>query len=301
MLPLLALLAGSLAATASAQEFAPGMGEAMAALRAEAAAQRTQSARLTARAAAARPRRKRHNHHMHGGSVPSAGKERPDVSAYPIRGIDVSHYQLTIDWDQVRTAGLSFVYVKATDGDDIVDDQFAANWAGASRAGLLKGAYHFWDFCSGGREQAALFVQTVPNDVGVLPPTIDLEENRECSKMPPRDEFLADLADFVSAVRAAYGREPVLYVNTAIWARYLKDSPVAGYTLWVADVNHKTPVLQAPWAIWQYGWHGAVPGITGEVDLDAFAGTPQMLASLVNQPSGIIVARAPQPDQTLGY
>src|SRR5271155_5396665 len=64
----------------------------------------------------------------------------PDVTKYQVRGIDISHHQLTIDWSLVKTAGLSFVYVKATEGADIVDERFAANWAGAADAGLARGA-----------------------------------------------------------------------------------------------------------------------------------------------------------------
>ena len=41
---------------------------------------------------------------------------RPSASAYPVRGVDVSHYQGNIDWDQLEAQGIQFAYIKATEG-----------------------------------------------------------------------------------------------------------------------------------------------------------------------------------------
>lgn len=295
-LPVLALLA--LASSASAQVFAGegGMAETLAGIRAQAAA--FKSAAPAAPAHKARPARTEHRMGQHGfsaESLPPAGaplsgaSATPDVSKFPVRGIDVSHYEGTIDWQQLKTAGLSFVYIKATDGVDMIDDQFALNWEGAAKAGFARGAYHFYDFCDAGGAQADNFVQTVPADPHSLPPTIDLEQSKECAKMPAKADFRKNLAAFVAKIEAAYGREPVLYINSSIYSAYF-DGEGDSYKLWIADVKHAAPALPAPWTLWQYGWHGHVPGIAGEVDLDAFNGTPQTLASLDGDPSGVMVA-----------
>ena len=202
-----------------------------------------------------------------------------DVSSYPVRGIDVSHFQGAIDWIQVKTAGLSFVYIKATDGADGVDDDFAANWRGAASAGLARGAYHFYNFCQTGSAQAARFVKTVPVEAGALPPTIDLEESGDCGRMPAKAAFRKDLAVFVAKVQAVYGHPPILYVNYGIYDQYFKGENDS-YKLWIADPRHAAPALPEAWTMWQYGWHGRVAGVPGEVDLDVFNGTPQMLAEL---------------------
>jgi len=272
------------AAPARAQFFVgdAGLSEALAAIRAQARAQR----------ALQDPRRMGGGGRFSADSLPPAGSATPDVSAYPVRGMDVSHYEGVIDWDQVKTAGLSFVYIKATDGVDIVDAQFARNWAGATKAGLAKGAYHFYDFCKSGRAQAALFAKTVPAEEETLPPTIDLEQSKECAKMPAKAAFRKSLAVFVAKVRAVYHREPVLYVNASIYAQYLEGEGDP-YRLWIADVRHAAPVMPAgaAWTFWQYGWHGKVPGIAvGEVDLDVFNGTPQTLAALDRASNGVMFA-----------
>lgn len=59
-------------------------------------------------------------------------------------GIDVSHYQGTIDWQRVvRSTNISYVYLKATEGANYVDDTYRRNLTEARRAGLSVGSYHF--------------------------------------------------------------------------------------------------------------------------------------------------------------
>jgi lysozyme len=41
--------------------------------------------------------------------------------AMPVQGIDVSYWQGEIDWQTVRSAGIRFAYIKATEGGDHLD------------------------------------------------------------------------------------------------------------------------------------------------------------------------------------
>ena len=66
---------------------------------------------------------------------------------YPVHGTDVSKYQEKVDWQQVRNGGISFVFIKATEGGDRVDDRFNEHWAGSRAAGIPRSAYHFYYFC----------------------------------------------------------------------------------------------------------------------------------------------------------
>ncbi len=43
------------------------------------------------------------------------------MSPSVVSGIDVSHHQGTVDWEAVASAGISFAYVKATEGSDFVE------------------------------------------------------------------------------------------------------------------------------------------------------------------------------------
>jgi GH25 family lysozyme M1 (1,4-beta-N-acetylmuramidase) len=59
-------------------------------------------------------------------------------------GLDVSHYQGSINWTSVKSAGYSFAWAKATEGGSGSGDAFfASNISGAKAAGVYVGAYHF--------------------------------------------------------------------------------------------------------------------------------------------------------------
>jgi GH25 family lysozyme M1 (1,4-beta-N-acetylmuramidase) len=69
------------------------------------------------------------------------GRARAD-DWYPA-GIDVSHYDGSIDWDAVAAAGIVFAFAKATEGITFHDNRFDFNYAEMARVGIFRGAYHF--------------------------------------------------------------------------------------------------------------------------------------------------------------
>ena len=154
------------AAAASAQEFAgmDGLSAQLAGVRAQVQAQKT----ITQTPHAMGGRGSRGGFTAASFEAGTGADAVPNVGAYQVRGIDVSHYQGAIDWGAVRSGGVSFAYIKATEGADGVDDQFATNWQGAASAGVTRGAYHFYNFCKTGSEQADRFIATVPADASVM-------------------------------------------------------------------------------------------------------------------------------------
>ncbi|MFC7761946.1 glycoside hydrolase family 25 protein [Catellatospora bangladeshensis] len=99
-------------------------------------------------------------------------------SGYPITGIDVSHHQGKIDWEEVADKGARFVYAKVTEGVHYVDASFKDNYSGARKNGILFGAYHFArPEKSSGRTQADYFLDRAQyrNDGRTLPPMLDIE------------------------------------------------------------------------------------------------------------------------------
>ncbi|MEO7402528.1 MAG: glycoside hydrolase family 25 protein, partial [Burkholderiales bacterium] len=67
------------------------------------------------------------------------------AQAILIPGIDISHYQGTINWSQVAAdpKGIKFAFMKATETTTYTDPTFNTNLAGAKAAGTLAGPYHF--------------------------------------------------------------------------------------------------------------------------------------------------------------
>ncbi|MEQ8273423.1 MAG: GH25 family lysozyme [Deltaproteobacteria bacterium] len=184
----------------------------------------------------------------------------PSRATYPIRGLDVSHHQGRIDWS--RVAGVDFVYVKATEGGDHRDTRFAENFDGARRAGLPRGAYHFFTFCRSGRVQADNFAAVVPTDAE-LPMAVDLEFGGNCTRRPSWVELRNELTTFVDTIEARYGEPPVLYVTEELLALYPVDT--LGLPIWIRSVYTEP---KRTWSLWQYHCRARVDGIEGPVDLN---------------------------------
>ena len=226
------------------------------------------------------------------GSAPRPAPAPAAVAAEPraaaprkvVWGIDISHYQGRIRWDSLRGQSLSFVYMKATEGDHLADPAFLENWQGASRAELARGAYHFYDLCSAGAPQAAQFIKLVPRSPGSLPPAIDLEPSPTCGRLPARKALLKQLALFTRKVRARYGKMPVVYVTHEMYDRYLRGEK-HGLAIWISDYRGR-PTLSdhRPWTFWQCTERGTIRGISGPVDVDFFQGSPPQFAFLGKPP-----------------
>ncbi|MET0358760.1 MAG: GH25 family lysozyme, partial [Pararhizobium sp.] len=80
---------------------------------------------------------------------------------HSIHGIDVSKWQGDIDWAAVKQSGVSFAFIKATEGKDVVDTRFEEYWPKARAAGIAYAPYHFYYFCSTAAEQADWFIRNV--------------------------------------------------------------------------------------------------------------------------------------------
>lgn len=199
----------------------------------------------------------------------------PDRRLYPIRGIDVSHHQGPIDWQKVARDDVAFAYIKATEGGDHVDTQFAKNVADAKAAGVLVGAYHFFTFCRPGREQAENFLKAIPTGVSMLPPVVDLEFSGNCSYHPDAKELATQIEAFLDVVEKAFGTRVIYYSMPIFEWRYFDTIPQR--RLWQRGVTWRP---HGDWTIWQYHDHGRVDGISGDVDLNVLAGR-RMLGPIV--------------------
>ncbi|MEN8158507.1 MAG: GH25 family lysozyme [Myxococcota bacterium] len=194
--------------------------------------------------------------------------EPPSPDAFPVRGIDVSHHQGPIDWGRVADAGIEFAYIKATEGRDFRDPRFEANWAAAGTAGIARGAYHFFTFCSDGRAQAEHFLRVAPPASGALIPVADVEFVGNCMGWGDLGAVRARLGAFLERVQRAWGVPPILYVTPDAHRRVLAGQ-FRSHPVWLRSVE-ETPAVDAfgGWLVWQFSETGAVPGIRGPVDLN---------------------------------
>ena len=135
---------------------------------------------------------------------------------HPVHGIDVARFQGDINWRKARRDGVNFAFIKATEGGDLLDPIFKTNWQGAARAGVLRGAYHFYYFCTSASKQAKWFIRNVPRVKGALPPVLDMEWNPfspTCKKRPPASEVRQSMRTFLNRVERHFGQRPIIYTT----------------------------------------------------------------------------------------
>jgi lysozyme len=196
-----------------------------------------------------------------------------------LAGIDVSHWQGTVDWQRVAGDGVSFVFIKATEGGDYTDPAFAANWAGAARAGVARGAYHFYRPQTGAAAQAQHFLRTVQLRAGDLPPVLDVEVTDGQSA----GAIAAGVRTWLETVERATGRRPIVYTRASFWTSQM-GAGFGAYPLWVAHYGAASPAVPSGWSGWTFWQHsdsGRVAGISGNVDLNWFRGGWAELQALI--------------------
>ena len=195
---------------------------------------------------------------------------------YPVHGIDVSKYQGNIDWNRVRRSGVSFAFIKATEGGDHMDEMFAEHWKGARQAGMRRGAYHYFYFCRPAREQARWFIDNVPREASGLPHVLDMEWNPfspTCTLRPDGATVRREAKIFLDMLERHYGRRPIIY-TTIDFFRDTGIGQLGGTDFWLRSVaGHPSEKYgNARWTFWQYTGTGVVPGVNGPVDINVFAG-----------------------------
>jgi lysozyme len=200
-----------------------------------------------------------------------------------LTGIDVSFYQGTIDWTTVANNNISFAILKATEGLDIVDPNFATNWAASRAVGMTRSAYHFFRAARDAKAQAEFFLKTVGKlEDFDLPLVLDLERVDGID----RNVALDKAQIWLDIVEKATGRKPIVYTYPVFWEEQLADTNrFVNYPLWIAHYQTLQPWVPGKWKNWtfhQYSETGQVKGIAGAVDLNQFAGTLDDLQKLLN-------------------
>jgi lysozyme len=190
---------------------------------------------------------------------------RPSVTDYPVQGVDVSHQQGEIAWPTVMESGAQFAYIKATEGADLRDPQFAENWAAASKAGMRHGAYHYFTLCRLASDQATNFIANVPRDTDALPAAVDLDLAGNCSQRPARDVVVAEIASFIKEVEAHTGKPVILHLTREFEEIY-RVSEAIDRQLWLRSMAVPPAFGARPWVMWQASAIRRVSGISGPVN-----------------------------------
>ncbi len=213
------------------------------------------------------------------------GLLKPDKTKYPLTGIDVSHHQNKIEWNKVKNE-VDFVFVKATEGSDFIDSNFKSNIDSIKKYQIPYSAYHFFTFCSTGKNQALNLINNFQKDSSSLPPVIDLEFLGKCNENK-QDSFdvKKEIKDFLDTIQLYYNKTPIIYTTYEFYDTYLAND-FKEYHYWIRDL-FKEPKLSdnKNFIFWQYSNCGKINGIDGNVDMNVFKGNIDNLKSLSNHKS----------------
>jgi lysozyme len=195
-------------------------------------------------------------------------------------GIDVSAYQGTIDYQDliVKQPFVSFVCAKASEGF-YTDQKFDMNFQNAFAAGLIVGAYHFFNEAVDPIKQAELFYSKAKQSQFIA---LDYEL-RKVNQSIADKSFLT----FAEKVKQLFHMNPFIYTYPS-FEHFPKE--FAQYKPWIACYSPsltKPPVV-APWQetkLWQFaGTDANIKLPNGLIsDYDVFMGPSDEFAAYIDQ------------------
>ena len=187
-----------------------------------------------------------------------------------VHGIDLSHYQGEVFWETVgENTKMAYVYLKATEGGDRIDERYENNIILAHKHGLKVGSYHFYRPKTEQVKQLENFMtQCRPGEQDLIP-MIDIETTGGLST----EAFCDSLMKFLDLVEKAYKQKPLLYTYTNFYNKWLVGK-IPQYPLMIAQYKDEEPVLadDKEYIIWQYTCKGRIVGVKGYVDKSRFMG-----------------------------
>ena len=215
-------------------------------------------------------------------------------------GVDISRYQGAVNFDKLatHTEPVSFTAIKASEGDNWTDAQFARNWSEAKRIGLHRLAYHFMRFSDDPKKQMELFLRVV-NPIATDRLVLDAETSDGWSKA----HITTTLRVCMNIVREHTGRYPIIY-SRARWIDQniiVQDIPTCDW--WLAqyrlpyDYPAYTPEAVSPpalpkgvknWLIHQTGERGDGKSFGAEshyIDTDRWNGTAEDVRKYFGHPA----------------
>ena len=191
-------------------------------------------------------------------------------------GIDVSRHNGEINWELVKSSGISFAFIRLGyrgygTGKMGKDENYDINMAGATASGIPKGVYFYSQAISyeEGVEEANFVLSNLEGYTLQYPVVYDTEdaENADArtNNMTPMEHTDA-AKGFCDTIQAA-GHEVMIYANKNWFVKNLEVVALKDYPWWLAQYAEK-PSFPYRFKIWQYSAKGKVPGIKGKTDMN---------------------------------
>jgi lysozyme len=195
---------------------------------------------------------------------PEGLRELPE--GFVSHGIDISHHQGRIDWEEFTRSmdsTISFVYCKATEGIRFIDPSWKSNRSNLNSKQIANGAYHFFSPRINASLQADHFLNNYTFLPGDLPPVLDAETEGGSDA-----QLISRMKEWLKSVETQTGMRPVIYTSYHFYKTKFRGK-FEGYEFWIASYNKNESRLKDDCIIhWQYSDRGKLPGINENVDLN---------------------------------
>ena len=185
------------------------------------------------------------------------------------RGVDVSNFQGTIDWNQVKAAGIEFAILKVGPVYGKPDSTFERNATECERLGIPYGVYYYSYARSvaDANKEADRTLAWLGGHHPSLPVYYDLEDNYILQDPNFSKDKLAQIAQTFCNRMEAVGFKSGIYANLNWLINYLDSPSLNGYDHWVAQYNWRCDYAGS-YSFWQYSSSGNVPGVNGRCDMN---------------------------------
>ncbi len=192
------------------------------------------------------------------------------------RGVDVSKFQGTIDWNAVKADGIDFAIIRCGyrgygSGKLVEDSTFRQNIQGATAAGLKVGVYFYSQAIN--EEEAVEEASMVLSLVGgySLPMGVYYDTEQVGTDVGRADgisaaQRTACAVAFCETIRNA-GYTAGVYSYASWFYNALNFANISKYRIWIAQYRD-TLSFSYRYNIWQYTSKGSVKGISKPVDMN---------------------------------
>ncbi|MCI1268881.1 MAG: glycoside hydrolase family 25 protein [Ruminococcus sp.] len=201
---------------------------------------------------------------------------KPDSKVTSILGIDVSAHQTSVNWQQVKDAGVQFVMIRVGyrsygGGQIHIDENFEDNIKGAEAVGINVGVYFFSQAVTTDEavQEADAVIDAISKYKITYPVVFDWElisDDTARTDNIPVDTLTDCCVSFCERVKSA-GYKPMIYQNKRTSLFKLDLPRLTDYDFWLAEYG-STPSYYYNYNMWQYSCTGTIPGIFGDVDLN---------------------------------
>ena len=189
-------------------------------------------------------------------------------------GIDVSKWNGSIDWSQVKNSGVSYVIIRcgyrgSSTGALIEDPKFKSNIKGATAAGLKVGVYFFTQAVSDVEavEEASMVISLIKGYNISCPVFLDVESSHGRADGISVSTRTAVCKAFCATIKNA-GYTSGVYANKTWFNSYIDATALTGYKIWLAQYASSPTYTRTRYDMWQYSSSGSVSGISGRVDMN---------------------------------